>query len=117
MKLNKSNLKAVKINFDLEVNRSKLTRESASRYQSWVRRYLRYCKNIGVAISKESSCSFLQSYEAYSTRRQGFYALKFFFVKVLKFKEFINFKDTVKVKTWNKKRNKNYLKYLFFNNN
>ena len=115
MKIEKVKLKSLKISFDLEVSKSKLSRKSAARYQSWIRRYLKYCRNSGLEISNDSFCSFLKRYESYSTRRQGFYALKFFAIKVIKQKNFIEFGKTVKIKTWNKKRNKSFRKYLFFN--
>ena len=113
MRTKKYNLRTLRSSFDLEVNRAKLSPKSIARYQSWIKRYLRYCNNLGVEISNHSILSFLQGYETYSTRRQGFYALKFFSIRILKEKEFIRFKDTIKTK---KRASKKFLRFLYFNN-
>jgi len=112
--MKKYNLVLLRKSFDLEINRAKLSKKSAARYQSWIRRYLIYCKNLGIEISNESILSFLQCYEVYSTRRQGYYALKFFSQKVIKKRDFIKIEETIKL---NKKRkmSKKLLKHIFYN--
>jgi hypothetical protein len=77
------NLHQLRHEFDQQCLRHKLSTKTALRYRAWIRRYLVFVKHCGSQISIESLVAFLRSYPAFTTRRQGFYALKFFFVAVL----------------------------------
>jgi len=94
MDLEKNKLKSLKENFNREVAKAKLTDSTITRYQSWIRRYLIYCKNHNLEINCNSSVSFLKNYQNYYTRRQGFYALRFLNVRVIRQKMFVRFENT-----------------------
>ena len=87
-------LRILKTRFDFEVNKVKLSHDTTKRYQSWISRYLKYCRSQNIAISNESTLKFLKTYENCKTRRQGFYALQFFTLRVRKQRDFISFDET-----------------------
>ncbi len=107
---NNFDLKFLRSCFDTEVSKAKLTDGTIRRYQSWIRRYLKYCSHHKIGISIESSISFLKTYEKYATRRQGFYALQFFMMKVMKQKDFIILENTAPTRM---KESRSYLNYIF----
>lgn len=88
MEINKNNLAILKVRFEKEVSKCSKSDSTIKRYKSWIRRYIRFCMHLGLEINEESALSFIKSYEIYTTRRQGYYAIKYLFKKVLKAKIF-----------------------------
>ena len=63
------------------VRKAKLEDSTIKRYQSWIRRYLRYFSANKIQVTDCSVLSFLKTYENQNTRRQEFYALRLFYIK------------------------------------
>lgn len=113
MEINKNNLAILKMGFEREISKNSTKYSTIQRYRSWIRRYIRFCLNLGLEINQDSALAFIKSYEIYTTRRQGYYAMKFLFNKILKVKMF-KLCDTYKEE---RKKKHNYCKsrkYLFF---
>jgi hypothetical protein len=91
-------LAEIRCEYDKVIVRKKLTSATNARYKSWIRRYLCYCKVTGVGVSLESSKFFLMDYSSPHTKRQGYFALKFFFCNVLKYSEYLDFGQCYPIK-------------------
>ena len=83
MKESSNELKRMREQFNSAVLTCRLSSSTAERYRSWIRRFLIYCRNLGLSITEEAASAFLTAYKSAYTRRQGYFALRFFFVKVL----------------------------------
>ncbi len=90
MKLNIKNLRQLRYDFEEACLKSRMSESTKIRYQSWIKRYISHCKRNSKEVNINSCIYFLNTYEKFSTKKQGFYALKFLFTKVLKIENFPN---------------------------
>ena len=101
------NLVVLRKRFDVKVRELRILPNTAERYKSWIRRYLRFCMLSKMSLSIESAESFLNTYESLNTKKQGYYALKFLFVKVGRLNNFFDFdvlvpKRPIRTERWRK---------------
>lgn len=88
--------------FELAAASARFKASTKVRYRSWIRRYLAYCISLDISIDQSGAVAFLKSYKNYSTRRQGYYALRFLFLRVMKNQKFFSLLDCFPecTKTW-----------------
>ena len=100
-------LRKLRRKFDESIKSDGIKPATTVRYQSWIKRYLQYCIRIGIEISQASAISFLSTYKSENTKRQGYFALKYFFTRVLGDYSFFALTDLVqritpKTEKWRK---------------
>ena len=78
------NYYSLRVKFNSETEKDKLSNSTISRYESWIRRFLKFCKRNNLEISSQSAEVFLNTYTNCNTRRQGYFALQFLFKKTIK---------------------------------
>lgn len=76
-------LEMMRKQFDSAVSTYRLSASTTKRYRSWIRRFLIHCRKHGQQVTEKSAYTFLTSYSSAHTRRQGYFALRFFFTKAL----------------------------------
>lgn len=86
-----TDLYSLRKHFNTAVAYRELSPSTIKRYRSWVRRYLRYCRNHRYLPNQESAQAFLQTLHCYPTHPQAYYALKFLFVRAMHQSNFIPF--------------------------
>ncbi len=69
--------------FDAAGKAHALSPATTLRYRSWIRRFIVFCRRHHLPLTSESVQAFLQTYRSRTTRRQAFFALKFFLVVVM----------------------------------
>ena len=90
MKRQNGELIELRERFDLVVKQKGIRTQTAVRYRSWIRRYLKHCQSLGLSPDQKCAMDFLKLYSSYNSQRQGYYALKFFFRQVVRDPKFID---------------------------
>jgi len=113
MKSGNIDLKYLREQFDLASCRARLKRSTSKRYQSWIKRYLIYCRALGLVLSQENALAFLRTYSSPNTQRQGYYAMQFLFKNVLEQECFFDLSDIQESKPRLSSRKRKWLKNFF----